>query len=406
MAADYNSYEQELIMTFPVGTQIGEIGYDNGYGRGPGALFFDEKGFFYICDGWNDKVLVYDSNYHFLKEIFNIYSSKAKQVFAIDKKYFIDYSYNFSFSVDEFDGEKLFLINLSNSEYRNEIYYYPSFIFEKNIVFIYLKNGSIICIPNPGKDNDKNMQKILDNNTTKDLFESASDYDLDDLQIDGENRLFLNGELLTRNYKVFYNYWKDKHERLKYKNRNNKNIKSPQDFLNSGFVMTYLGKDKSNNFYWDANQAILIFNKEGWLIDGFISKNMKSKSIPTIHPSGDVYFLDYDQKGVYLYRVKNVWDPESRVKWYRESGVKDVQPKNHGSKNQTAIVTDSLLSVRKSSSLKGSVIGSLKKGDTVEILQRGFSKVTINGLIDYWYKIRRRYDGLEGWCFGGYLRLK
>jgi len=44
------------------------------------------------------------------------------------------------------------------------------------------------------------------------------------------------------------------------------------------------------------------------------------------------------------------------------------------------MVTTDGLRVRKSSSLSASVVGNLEKGDTVEILRRGVSKVTINGI--------------------------
>jgi uncharacterized protein YgiM (DUF1202 family) len=127
------------------------------------------------------------------------------------------------------------------------------------------------------------------------------------------------------------------------------------------------------------------------------------KTLPAVHPSGDVYFLDYDEKKVRLYRVKNVWDPEGRERWYRESGVKDLAPITE---NQTAIVKNDGLRVRKSAMVNAAVVGSLKKGEKVEILEKSPGKQTINGITDYWYKIRRPSDGLEGWCFGGYLKVE
>jgi hypothetical protein len=71
-----------------------------------------------------------------------------------------------------------------------------------------------------------------------------------------------------------------------------------------------------------------------------------------------------------------------------------------------AIVTADSLRVRTSSSLGAAVVGTLKKHEQVEILERSASKVTIDGITAYWYKIRRPSDGLTGWCFGGYLDVE
>ncbi|MBN1798579.1 MAG: SH3 domain-containing protein [Spirochaetales bacterium] len=64
------------------------------------------------------------------------------------------------------------------------------------------------------------------------------------------------------------------------------------------------------------------------------------------------------------------------------------------------------LRVRTSSSLDAAVVGSLKKNEQVEIIERSASKVTIDGITAYWYKISRLYVGLEGWYFGGYLDVE
>jgi hypothetical protein len=48
----------------------------------------------------------------------------------------------------------------------------------------------------------------------------------------------------------------------------------------------------------------------------------------------------------------------------------------------------------------------LNKADKVEVLDRSSVKMKIGSLNDYWYKIRIFSDGLEGWCFGGYLEIE
>jgi hypothetical protein len=41
----------------------------------------------------------------------------------------------------------------------------------------------------------------------------------------------------------------------------------------------------------------------------------------------------------------------------------------------------------------------------VEVLDRSGVKVQIGELNDWWYKIKRKSDGLEGWSYGPFLDL-
>jgi len=107
--------------------------------------------------------------------------------------------------------------------------------------------------------------------------------------------------------------------------------------------LKYIGKDVNDNIYWADTCAVAVFNKKGFLIEYFVPQKKENIiTLPVVHPSGDIYYLAskyskikksdkysddyYPVVGFYLYRVKNVWDPKGRARWYRESGVKDLRP--------------------------------------------------------------------------------
>lgn len=62
------------------------------------------------------------------------------------------------------------------------------------------------------------------------------------------------------------------------------------------------------------------------------------------------------------------------------------------------------LNLRDGPGLGGKVIGSATDGSPVTILSRAETTDDIDGITDYWYRIR--CESAEGWCFGGYLSRK
>lgn len=59
------------------------------------------------------------------------------------------------------------------------------------------------------------------------------------------------------------------------------------------------------------------------------------------------------------------------------------------------------LNVRDKPGKGGKVLGKLPYGTKVTVLEHSNEKDTIDEIQDYWYKVS--VNGLEGWCFGGYL---
>ncbi len=231
-----------------------------------------------------------------------------------------------------------------------------------------------------------NNKEIISGEEVVALLKEPGKWGLENIEIDDDLRIFKNGVLNTSILKVYSLYWKNKSDfvnQLLYKS------KIEYEQMLYSVDAQYLGKDLSNNLYWLCGAYILICTSDGMFIDFLYQYNAMyiAKTFPAIHPSGDIYFLDYDDKAVYLYRIKNVWDPEGREAWYRTN----------------AYVTAKELKLRDRGSLDGAQIGMLEEWQRVEIVDRAKASTNIAGVEGRWCKVKTM-DGRVGWAFGGYLK--
>lgn len=82
---------------------------------------------------------------------------------------------------------------------------------------------------------------------------------------------------------------------------------------------------------------------------------------------------------------------------------KDSLKKNEGALPKLLVVKASMVNLRVEPGVKAKKIKQLKANDTCEVLDK--SKLdTVDGKIDYWYKIK--FKTKEGWVFGEFTSLK
>lgn len=74
--------------------------------------------------------------------------------------------------------------------------------------------------------------------------------------------------------------------------------------------------------------------------------------------------------------------------------------------NDKAEVTGDFVRVRTGPSLEYRILTKVNRGTPVTILERDDNLVTIQGMQNYWYRIRLDKSGIEGWMFGHYLGKK
>jgi len=74
-------------------------------------------------------------------------------------------------------------------------------------------------------------------------------------------------------------------------------------------------------------------------------------------------------------------------------------------KSSTGTANDSRVRIREWPLLDAKHLGYLTTGDQLEILDRSGIKVKIGDMEDYWYKLMRVSDGMEGWSYGAFIDL-
>lgn len=310
-AEDYHVYNLSIVKTFNTGSGQYELGYNEKVNAaqvepGPYGFGFLETGELVISDRWNNRLVIYEPDLNTNSILHFDYSDEIISVANFESSnngYISGYSGIVDYGITDKTGNFNVNLDFYHTPYTEQIVIRNTFFFN-NIVFCYLKNGDLISIPDPVYDRQENNQKILDSKATIRLFESDSGFDLDGLTIDESNRLFLDGELQTRDYKTFFNYWVERNNDIK-KSGNATELSLNPDIFS--VATKFIGKDSNGNYYWNDRKAVIIFNKYGDLIDIFLTVQPYSQFTPAVHPSGEVYFLDYDEEEVRLYKVSRVW---------------------------------------------------------------------------------------------------
>ena len=67
------------------------------------------------------------------------------------------------------------------------------------------------------------------------------------------------------------------------------------------------------------------------------------------------------------------------------------------------IVTADSLRVRAQASVRSEVLSYLRRGEVVEVLQRGEQQERIDGALGYWLEVT--FEGVRGWAFGSHLEV-
>ena len=254
---------------------------------------------------------------YFKNETLVIADQNANRTISLTDDYTFDKKYNFSFSnekihqmndyilgFDQFDGIHVSynwnLIVRVSFDYIEVLRYSQSAFYHSNILFVHDENGKLWSIKNPGLDDSKNRKNLLNEDKTLDLFKNG---DIDGLTIDSEKRLFLNGELQTLDYAVFYKYYKGLHPEGKLSLKLDTQV---TDEASSS--MRYIGKDNEGNYYWRLGQKHMsIFNYQGFLIEIFKYDRKKVSTTPAVSPPGDIYFMHHGEEKVTLYKIDRQW---------------------------------------------------------------------------------------------------
>ncbi len=366
---DSSVYPLECVGLYPINTPplFFSVNFIQDYPQGPTGICFDRNGNIYISDAINDRLIVLSSNNKEITQSKNVYSNFQNRIDTDGTNIYSRHEY--FFYVDEKFQKKIQIrlvddnwnVILNGDEF--------TFLYMGGDVYFHNNYQEYFVIKNPGNDWRQNNMKIKKiDNSEKNNNEFKK---IDKSMISISYFLFINHSMIE--FIDFLEYRSDSRHRY-----------PPINNVSSGIYG--LGSDENHNIYWysSVTREVYVFR------NGFVLDNVNSLgkiTFPAVHPSGDIYFLDYDDKAVYLYRIKNVWDPEGREAWYRTN----------------AYVTAKELKLRDRGSLDGAQIGMLEEWQRVEIVDRAKASTNIAGVEGRWCKVKTM-DGRVGWAFGGYLK--
>jgi hypothetical protein len=300
MGQDFNFYDIQIVKRINMGSESGQIqaGYIAPGLLSPSAsIFISDK--MYINDSLNQKLLVFSDDLNLEKEIKLLTYSFYERFFRqINSEVLVGTDYH-DVTYINLNGEELADVNLHkiNSNYKS----FSAIGFE-NIVFGWTEDGEIFSIINPSSDQTQNKNNYKNPEETRRLFEAGSDFELPEgLSLDSEDMLNMNNEILSFEFRDFTKFWY---------NKDTSHWRSPKHaFLAYNSPnMYYLGRDQDRNWYWfDHPNKILVFSGNGIVLDIFSFDLSNITCNPAIHPSGDIYFISYDEEYVLLSKIERRW---------------------------------------------------------------------------------------------------
>jgi len=268
-------------------------------------------------DGPNGPQLVYGNNtmiindsrerrLAFLDKDFNIKEYVAKErsglnfVYSRNNETLITSFIHHVLIIDRLTGEREFFVmvrDLPNINKPFDPFYFDDYLFLKT-------NGNELLALELSDDLPREVKNVLDETQIRNLILTLPE--LSDISIDSKNRIFLNGELQTRDYETFYRYWEEKNGSIEKVGNASEITTSTSINLHSG--TSFVGRDNNGNVYWNDGMAILIFNNNGNLIDKFyLNPEMYFSCTPVVDPVGNIYFFKYRSDRIELNKISRQW---------------------------------------------------------------------------------------------------
>jgi hypothetical protein len=197
---------------------------------------------------------------------------------------------------------------VSFPEFRN----YRSFAYYDDVLFVHDAELNLWSIPEPVIDQDENRAKLLNERQTREYVNErwgASG----EVQVDDEGRLFIDGQLVTRDWSAYLEYYAERNE-----NQQAPSYAAERPYR--GYLdrfrnnLRYLGRDANGNRYWNsAQRTIFVFSEDGWVEEIFHYDPLQISGYPAVeYQTGDIYFLGRpveNNTSIPLYRIPNDWSP-------------------------------------------------------------------------------------------------
>lgn len=238
-------------------------------------LVFDPTGRMFVYQWEQDQVYEVDSRYQ-LSRVVILPVNESRDVRRLVK------ADGVGFLFFNFYGIETYYDNQGVPIFHTEIYDLMqepvvSIEYVSDILFLLDRKGRLHSVVNPSMDEGGNQLNYKTPEETIKMFEKGSKVDLKGLTRDDRGILYLKGRPVYLSVKNIGQY--------KYQ------------FLRTDIYITSEGKTKIALSLKTTTDEVL--------------------ESATLHPSGDVYFLNYNKVSNMhiLYKIENTWDPEAKKEW-------------------------------------------------------------------------------------------
>jgi len=325
-ANEINEYNLELIAELKIGDSEGEIGWDSELAqfRGIGRQFFTitNNNLIYLCDSFNSRLNVYDTNFNFKRSISVKYGISGAYRLVIKNENIISLSSPSGLVKVNKTGDLIFQVKYQElpSKMKGKRDF---FVFDDDVLY-FDNNENLITIDSEGKiKNDLNIEQALEkynkntrgSNDEELLLKEDSIKELNEFVKD-KKLLKIDGVIYTGHFEKLKEY-KDKIKDLKKSNV----IDNSLSMLNNIYEGTLylIGYDNDGNSYWEGEAKqksnitghnmliVLVCSSQGSILDCL--HNSIEKSSLAIAPNGDVYIRENLPKdGKFnFYKIPRQW---------------------------------------------------------------------------------------------------
>jgi hypothetical protein len=310
-AQNINQKSFELVMSYQSGAQIENLGIgDSGpLGVPSGPIMGQSIHGLLIFDILNNRLVMLNEAYRFeqvvnLRMEFDItpytFNSPSEFLLATTLQGFA------IFNSESGETQELWIAHFP--EFRD----YRSFAYYDDVLFVHDAELNLWSIPEPVIDQDENRAKLLNERQTREYVNErwgASG----EVQVDDEGRLFIDGQLVTRDWSAYLEYYAERNE-----NQQAPSYAAERPYR--GYLdrfrnnLRYLGRDANGNRYWNsAQRTIFVFSEDGWVEEIFHYDPLQISGYPAVeYQTGDIYFLGRpveNNTSIPLYRIPNDWSP-------------------------------------------------------------------------------------------------
>ncbi|MBN2536639.1 MAG: hypothetical protein JXB88_27400, partial [Spirochaetales bacterium] len=306
LCADINEYKYDLVKEIGTGSGKKELlGYVEGMPPSGPTCFaiYDNK--IYINDNKNNRLAIFDNNFHFEREIKvdkYLFAGVDEMVIDPDDNIYLDVVGNDNITKMTPDGKILFEISRVIEMSHEHLYFIDKY------AFYYDNKKKIGCINNKGElFGQEKALEILEKQEgwMEGFFTNTPHEDKFKTFLNSNNLIYINSKLYIRDIITFEQY-------ISIIKTNFKGTKFIKDIHNQNMagirIIKFNGFDNENNYYFEGRYKqgnrnyllLLIYSKYGQLLDCFYNPIGIGYKIIA---NGDILFMSSDKESVRFLKI-------------------------------------------------------------------------------------------------------